>query len=133
MAVVLIEEKTRAVERSGEIVDERYKEETVISVATIRGVFSNSFQITGLTTTEATDLALLLRAGSLVAPIFIVEERTIGPSLGQENIDKGFNAVVIGFVLVVLFMAAYAWRMRRLALIPVRDPRLAESLGFENV
>ena len=107
MAVVLIEEKTRPVEKDGAIVDERFKEETVISVATIRGVFSNSFQITGLTNTEATDLALLLRAGSLVAPIFIVEERTIGPSLGKENIEKGFNAVVIGFVLVVLFMAGY--------------------------
>src|SRR6056297_1955687 len=79
--------------------------ERVTSVATIRGVFSNRFMITGLEPLEARDLALLLRAGSLAAPIFKVEERTIGPSLGQENIDRGMRAVVIGFALVVLFMA----------------------------
>jgi preprotein translocase subunit SecD len=63
--------------------------------------------ITGLEPLEARDLALLLRAGSLAAPIFKVEERTIGPSLGQENIEHGMQAVAIGFVLVVLFMALY--------------------------
>ncbi len=81
--------------------------EEVISVATIQGVFSSNFQITGLTPIESRDLALLLRAGSLAAPIFIVEERTIGPSLGQDNIDQGLHAVKIGFVAVVVFMLIY--------------------------
>ncbi|MCZ6560378.1 MAG: protein translocase subunit SecD [Gammaproteobacteria bacterium] len=81
--------------------------EEVISVATIQGVFSSSFQISGLTPIESRDLALLLRAGSLAAPIFIVEERTIGPSLGQDNIDQGFQAVSIGFLAVVVFMLIY--------------------------
>ncbi len=81
--------------------------EEVISVATIQGIFSNNFQITGLTPLESRTLALLLRAGSLAAPIFIVEERTIGPSLGQDNIDQGFQAVVIGFFAVVVFMLIY--------------------------
>jgi preprotein translocase subunit SecD len=78
--------------------------EEVISVATIQGIFSSSFQISGLSPIESRDLALLLRAGSLAAPIFIVEERTIGPSLGQDNIDQGFQAVMIGFLAVVVFM-----------------------------
>lgn len=107
MAVVFIEQKRETVERGGEMVDVTKVEEEVISVATIRGVFSSSFMITGLDPVEARDLALLLRAGSLAAPIYKVEERTIGPSLGQDNIDKGMRAVVIGFVLVVLFMGVY--------------------------
>jgi preprotein translocase subunit SecD len=107
MAVVFIEQKRETVERDGEIVETTRVEEEVISVATIRGVFSSSFMITGLDPVEARDLALLLRAGSLAAPIYKVEERTIGPSLGQDNIDKGMRAVVIGFVLVVLFMGVY--------------------------
>ncbi|MGB5623132.1 MAG: protein translocase subunit SecD [Gammaproteobacteria bacterium] len=107
MAVVFIEQKRETVERDGEQVDVVRTEEEVISVATIRGVFSSSFMITGLDPIEARDLALLLRAGALAAPIFKVEERTIGPSLGQENIDKGMLAVAVGFMLVVLFMGAY--------------------------
>lgn len=107
MAVVFIEQKRDAVERDGVIRDVTRTEERVISVATIRGVFSNRFMITGLEPLEARDLALLLRAGSLAAPIFKVEERTIGPSLGQENIERGMQAVGIGFLLVVLFMALY--------------------------
>ena len=107
MAVVFIEQKRETVERDGEPVDVVRTEEEVISVATIRGVFSSSFMITGLDPVEARDLALLLRAGALAAPIFKVEERTIGPSLGQENIDKGMRAVVVGFMLVVLFMGIY--------------------------
>ncbi len=107
MAVVFIEQKRDTVERNGQMVDVSRVEEEVISVATIRGVFSSSFMITGLDPVEARDLALLLRAGSLAAPIYKVEERTIGPSLGQDNIDKGMTAVVIGFVLVVLFMGIY--------------------------
>jgi preprotein translocase subunit SecD len=107
MAVVFIEQKRETIDRDGEPVDVVRTEEEVISVATIRGVFSSSFMITGLDPVEARDLALLLRAGALAAPIFKVEERTIGPSLGQENIDKGMTAVVVGFMLVVLFMGIY--------------------------
>ena len=65
-------------------------------------------QISGrMTTTEATDVALLLRAGSLAAPMEIVEERTVGPSLGRDNIEKGFNAVMWGFIAIAVFMSAY--------------------------
>jgi preprotein translocase subunit SecD len=107
MAVVFIEQKRDLETRDGVQREVTRTEERVISVATIRGVFSNRFMITGLEPLEARDLALLLRAGSLAAPIFKVEERTIGPSLGQENIQRGMTAVVIGFLLVVLFMAVY--------------------------
>ena len=107
MAVVFIEQKRETVERGGETTEVTRVEEEVISVATIRGVFSNSFMITGLDNLEARDLALLLRAGALAAPIYKVEERTIGPSLGKDNIQKGFTAVAIGFLAVVIFMALY--------------------------
>jgi preprotein translocase subunit SecD len=108
MAVVFIENRpvTRVVD--GETVKTTQKVEEVISVATIREPFGKRFQTTGLDSTEeAHDLALLLRAGALAAPIEIVEERTIGPSLGQDSIDQGFKSVVIGMLLVILFMAAY--------------------------
>jgi len=79
-----------------------------ISVATIQGEFGARFQITGsFTPAETSDLSLLIRAGSLAAPMEIIEERTVGPSLGKENIDKGFNATKWGFVAIVLFMSAY--------------------------
>ncbi|AOW15132.1 preprotein translocase subunit SecD [Hydrogenophaga crassostreae] len=79
-----------------------------ISVATIRGELGNRFQISGsMGVNEASDLALLLRAGSLAAPMEIIEERTIGPSLGAENIAKGFNSVMWGFAVIVAFMCAY--------------------------
>jgi preprotein translocase subunit SecD len=79
-----------------------------ISVATIQGEFGARFQITGsFTPTETNDLALLIRAGSLAAPMEIIEERTVGPSLGKENIEKGFNATRWGFLAIVLFMSAY--------------------------
>jgi preprotein translocase subunit SecD len=79
-----------------------------ISVATIRGELGNRFQISGaMNISEANDLALLLRAGSLAAPMDIVEERTIGPSLGKENIERGFNSVVWGFCVIVVFMCVY--------------------------
>ncbi|MBN1239202.1 MAG: protein translocase subunit SecD [Gammaproteobacteria bacterium] len=104
MAVLMIEETPELVERNGEQIVETTTEETIINVATIRGVFSNNFQITGLTPFEAQDLALLLRSGALATPIFKIEERTIGPSLGQDNIEKGRRAVVVGFLLVVAFM-----------------------------
>ena len=108
MAVVFIETRQETREQNGETVSERVRTEEVINVATIQEPLSNRFRITGLEdSTAARDLALLLRAGSLAAPIDIIEERTVGPSLGQENIDRGVMAVVIGFVLVVLFMAFY--------------------------
>ena len=81
--------------------------EEIINTATIRGVFKDRFQITGLTPGEASDLALLLRAGALAAPVYIVDERTVGPTLGQDNIDRGFNAIKIGFLAVIIFMAFY--------------------------
>ncbi len=113
MAVLFIETKTD-IER---YVDEQGKaqrrnvtttEKYVINVATIRGVFSSRFQITGLDSpAEASELALLLRSGSLAAPMFIIEERTIGPSLGADNIKAGFNSMVLGMVLVLAFMAIW--------------------------
>jgi preprotein translocase subunit SecD len=79
-----------------------------ISVATIQGELGTRFQITGVgTSTESNDLALLLRAGSLAAPMEIIEERTIGPSLGADNIAKGFNSVTWGFVVIMAFMCVY--------------------------
>ena len=109
MAVLFIEDKPQLVERDGEMVvsEEPNREETIINVATIQGVFSSNFQITGLTPFEAQDTALLLRAGSLAAPIVPVEERTIGPSLGQDNIDRGVRATILGYLLVILFIAFY--------------------------
>ena len=79
-----------------------------ISVATIQGEFGSRFQITGaFTTTETNNLALLIRAGALAAPMEIIEERTIGPSLGKDNIEKGFHATLWGFVAIVVFMSLY--------------------------
>ena len=79
-----------------------------VSVATIQGEFGNQFQITGnFTPQETADIALLTRAGALAAPMEIIEERTIGPSLGAENIAKGFNSVIYGFAAIALFMCAY--------------------------
>lgn len=108
MAVVFIEQKTDTRKVNGEIVKVKRKVEEVISLANIREPLSKRFQITGLDDSrEARTLALLLRAGALSAPMEIIEERTVGPSLGQDNIDKGFMSVVVGFVLVLIFMAAY--------------------------
>ena len=108
MAVVFIESRTVTRMVDGEPVKERVRTEEVISVANILEPFGRRFQTTGLDSSdEAHNLALLLRAGALAAPIEIVEERTIGPSLGQDNIDQGFRSVVIGLALVVLFMALY--------------------------
>jgi len=107
MAVVFVEQKRDEEERGGEIIEVQREEKEVINVATIRGVFSSNFQITGLEVLEARDLSLLLRAGALAAPIFKVEERTVGPSLGKDNIDKGFRAIVIGLGLVMVFMVIY--------------------------
>lgn len=82
--------------------------EVVINNATISGVFSGRFETTGLKSKKfATNLALQLRSGALAAPIEIVREKTIGPSLGKDNIDRGFKSVMIGFVLVLIFMLIY--------------------------
>jgi preprotein translocase subunit SecD len=107
MAVVFIENKTETHYVDGKAVRTKKRVEEVINQATIRDALNKRFQITGLDNTEeARDLALLLRAGALAAPIDIIEERTVGPSLGQENIDRGFMSCVIGFVLVMVFMTA---------------------------
>jgi len=108
MAVVFIEDKYEFHKVNGE--DKRIKTTVsqVINVATIQSQLSKRFEITGLDSTrEARDLALLLRAGALRAPMLIVEERTVGPSLGKENISKGFLSVMIGFSAVLIFMAIY--------------------------
>ena len=109
MAVVFIEKKRVAEGEScnGLRAGNECTEEQVISVATIRGVFSSNFQITGLMAGEARELALLLRAGSLAAPLYIVEQRTVGPSLGQDNIDRGVRALALGLAVVFVFMALY--------------------------
>ncbi len=107
MSTLFIETTRETVTRNG-VTDQRViKTEEVINTANIRGVFKNSFQITGLTPKEARDLALLLRAGALAAPVYQIDERTIGPNLGQDNIDRGFRAVQIGFLAVIVFMAIY--------------------------
>ncbi|MEN8131536.1 MAG: protein translocase subunit SecD [Pseudomonadota bacterium] len=108
MAVVFIEHKTETVVRDGQKVRTTRKVEEVINIARIQEQLGKRFQVTGLESSrEARKLALLLKAGALAVPMQIVEERTIGPSLGQQNIDQGFKSVVIGFILVMLFMAIY--------------------------
>jgi len=112
MAVLFIEHKARTIYETvdGEKVAKRlpYVEKKIISLATIQSVLGNSFRITGLDGQgESTELALLLRAGALAAPIYFVEERTVGPSLGAENIELGMTSVQIGFALVLLFMLVY--------------------------
>ncbi|MGO8856980.1 MAG: protein translocase subunit SecD [Steroidobacteraceae bacterium] len=104
MAVVFID-RSREKNAQGEDVDKTTEE--VINRATIRGVFSNTFQITGVNPIEGRELALLLRAGGLAAPLSAVEERAIGPTLGQENINKGVNAMVFGMLAAFVFMAVY--------------------------
>ena len=107
MSTVFIESRRETVMRDGAEEQRTVKTEEIINTATIRGVFKNSFQITGLTPMEAHDLALLLRAGALAAPVYKIDDRTTGPSLGQDNIDRGFNAIKIGFLAVIVFMAVY--------------------------
>ena len=107
MAVLFIQQRQETKERNGRLVTSSVLEKEVINIATIRGVFSSQFQITGVSVVEARDLSILLRAGALAAPIFKVEERTIGPSLGQDNINRGFQAILIGLAMVVLFMIFY--------------------------
>ena len=107
MSSVFIETRRETVMRNGVEEQRTVKTEEIVNTATIRGVFKNSFQITGLSPLEAHDLALLLRAGALAAPVYPVDERTIGPSLGHDNIERGFNAIKIGFLAVIIFMAIY--------------------------
>jgi len=107
MAVVYKENRIDVSFVDGEEVVKERKVEDVINFATINDVLSHRFQTTGLGGGEATDLALLLRAGSLKAPINIVEERTVGPSLGADNIRQGFLSAVVGLIVVVLFMIWY--------------------------
>ena len=111
MAIIFIEQKPRArtVMVDGEEVVERYtvEERRLISVATIQSALGYNFRITGLELGEARDLALLLRSGALAAPMYIVEERTVGASLGEENIERGQQSVVVGFILVMIFMLFY--------------------------
>ena len=112
MAVLFVEDKERTVTKqvNGETVTEkiRYQEKKIISLATIQSVLGNQFRITGLDGAgESSELALLLRAGALAAPIYFVEERTVGPSLGAENIELGVTSVQIGFALVLIFMLVY--------------------------
>ncbi len=112
MGVLFIEQKSDTFKKivDGEEVIERRNREIreIINLATIQSAFGNAFRITGLdSSTEAAELALLLRAGSLAAPIYFVEERTVGPSLGQANIDAGLMSMQIGFGLVLIFMILY--------------------------
>jgi preprotein translocase subunit SecD len=115
MAVVFIESRVDTVEENGELVKKRIVTRDVINAAVIRDQFANRFQITGLSSShEAQNLALLLRAGALAAPMEIVEERTVGPSLGQDNIDQGLLSVIVGFILVLILMA---WRYKTFGMI----------------
>lgn len=112
MAVLFVEDKERTVYKNvgGEQVAEtiRYQEKGIISLATIQSVLGNQFRITGLDGAgESSELALLLRAGALAAPIYFVEERTVGPSLGAQNIEMGVMSVQIGLALVLIFMLLY--------------------------
>ena len=108
MAVVYIENKAETKEVNGQKVTTRKTVEEVINIATIRDRFSKRFQISGLDgTDEARNLSLLLRSGALAAPVDIVEERTVGPSLGKENIEQGTRSFVIGFLLIAVVMIGY--------------------------
>ena len=104
MAIIFIEQKP-VKQADGTVV--RKESRRLISVATIQAALGFRFRITGLSGREAQDLALLLRAGALAAPMHIVEERTVGASLGEENIERGMLAVGVGFLLVLLFMVVY--------------------------
>ena len=113
MAVLFVEHKQRTrtvIDANGQSVEVRepYVEKTVINRATVQSMLGSQFRITGLDSpAEAAELALLLRAGALAAPMYFVEERIIGPSLGAENIERGFHATLWGFVAIALFMMAY--------------------------
>ncbi|MDA7747799.1 protein translocase subunit SecD [Gammaproteobacteria bacterium] len=113
LAVLFVEQKNKSelvIDESGKSVIQQtsYIEKNIISLATVQAVLGTSFRITGVgNPQEASELALFLRAGALAAPMKFVEERTVGPSLGKENIELGMRSIMIGFSLVVLFMAFY--------------------------
>jgi len=107
MAVVFIEQRRETVEVGGKKETRDVTDAKVINHATIQGVFSNQFRITGMTSGESRELALLLRSGSFSVPLYPVEERVIGPSLGQDNIDKGILALIVGMGGVFVFMTIY--------------------------
>lgn len=114
MAVLFIENKQKVTyetdPKTGEVTEVRtpYAETKIINRANIQAVLGSSFRITGLdSSAEASELALLLRSGALAAPMYFVEERTIGPSLGQENIDKGLFSTQVGYLLVFIFMIIF--------------------------
>lgn len=110
MGVLFVERKTRTTrDENGDVISkEKYDEKAIISLATIQAALGHQFRITGLdNVAEASELALLLRAGALAAPIDFVEERTVGPSLGAENVELGMRSVQIGMLLVLLFMLIY--------------------------
>ena len=107
MAVVYTERIPQVTEVNGEEVRSFRVKEEVISVATINGVFGKNFQTTGLEKTEAEELAKLLRAGSLAAPMDFVEERIVGPSLGKENVERGVTAVLYAFIFTLVFFGVY--------------------------
>ena len=113
LAVLFVEQKSKSelvTNDQGESVIEQttYIEKNIISLATIQAVLGTSFRITGVgTPQEASELALLLRAGALAAPMKFVEERTVGPSLGKENIELGMKSIIMGLALVIIFMTFY--------------------------
>ena len=113
LGVLFVEQKTKSelvLNNLGESVIEQtsYIEKKIISLATVQAVLGTSFRITGVgSPAEASELALLLRAGALAAPMKFVEERTVGPSLGKENVELGMTSIMIGFALVVIFMIFY--------------------------
>jgi len=113
MAVLFVENKQRIrfdTDAAGKVTEVRepYVDKRVINVATVQSVLGSQFRITGLDSpAEGQELALLLRAGALAAPMYFVEERTVGPSLGQDNIDMGMLSTQVGFALVAIFMAIF--------------------------
>ena len=113
LGVLFVEQKTKSelvLNSLGETVIEQssFIEKKIISLATVQAVLGTSFRITGVgSPAEASELALLLRAGALAAPMKFVEERTVGPSLGKENVELGMTSIMIGFALVVIFMIFY--------------------------
>ena len=113
LGVLFVEQKTKSelvVDELGEtVIDQKsYIEKNIISLATIQAVLGTSFRITGVgSSAEASELALLLRAGALAAPMKFVEERTVGPSLGKDSVERGMKSIIIGFLLVIMFMAFY--------------------------
>lgn len=119
MATVYVEyNPVTKTDANGKTYTEVEKRETVVNSATIQGQFSSRFQITGVTPiTRAQKLAQTLRAGSLVAPVYIIEERTIGPSSGQKNIDQGINASLLGLALIALFVLVYYRKLGVIAIV----------------